>query len=712
MLNIAHVRKRRLAGIPMKRTGIPYLFLFSLVFSHDLAFLDEGQAQVQTEAELRTLESHFPFTLPANMELWKDRKEQLKQHLAISLGLWPEPERTPLNAVEHSRREMEDYVVSCVFFESLPGFYVTGNLYRPKKVTDKCPVILCPYGHFRNGRFLDHDEKTVAEMIARGEESEPSNARSPLQAHCVHLARMGCIVFHYDMVGYADSTQIPFEVAHFNKTRRPNDNDPGGWLFFSPQAEMRMQSIMGLQTWNSIRALDFVQSLDQVDPERIAVTGCSGGGTQTFILAALDSRIKAAFAAAMVSTGMQGGCTCENACNLRTITGNVEIAALFAPDPMGLSAANDWTKTMPHDGFPELKQLYEMHGHANSTFLASSLALPHGYNEIARRTMYAWFNKFLKFNHDPSQSTVAEVYKGSLPADSIYQERPFQVLTATELSVWNHDYPAPAGGREVEQKLTRFWANSQSESLTNLFATDPSRLRTIARSLICNLDANDQDRLRIEEIALDLLGFKDPLERPKVMRIFNESDSRQGIVCHHWPAPGREALIVLIGEIANTESPAHAVLREAIKRKHSILAIDSNQLRKANRMVDGSGTAAYTYGYNRTNLARDARAIAKVIDQLGSKQNAAELWIVALNQTTPIAAVAAAVRQIDLPVARFVGTEASFGSVNGLVDPNFLPGAMLLGDLEGILKISEPKKTALWNVRDHPSLEKIIESIF
>src|SRR5258708_5429209 len=101
---------------------------------------------------------------------------------------------------------------------------------------------------------------------------------------------------------------------------------------------------MGLQTWNSIRVLDFVSSLPEVDPSRIVITGASGGGTQSFITAALDERLTAAFPAVMVSTAMQGGCICENSSLLRVETGNIEMAGLIAPRPLGMSAANDWTK--------------------------------------------------------------------------------------------------------------------------------------------------------------------------------------------------------------------------------------------------------------------------------------------------------------------------------------------------------------------------------
>ena len=170
---------------------------------------------------------------------------------------------------------------------------------------------------------------------------------------------MGCVVFHYDMVGYADSVQLKHGPGF-----RPEMSTPENWGYFSPQAESRLQSMMGLQTYNSIRVLDWFSQLPDVDAKRIGVTGASGGGTQTFILSAIDPRPAVAFPAVMVSTAMQGGCTCENCCLLRVGTGNVEIAALVAPRPLGMTAADDWTKEIATKGLPELKQHYRLFGEA------------------------------------------------------------------------------------------------------------------------------------------------------------------------------------------------------------------------------------------------------------------------------------------------------------------------------------------------------------
>src|SRR4029078_9808324 len=156
----------------------------------------------------------------------------------------------------------------------------------------KSPGVLCPHGHWPHGRL---------------EQSELGN----IPARCIMLARMGCTVFAYDMVGYNDSKR---QIDHRINT---------------PALDLWGITSLHLQTWDSIRAIDFLQSLPEVDPNRIGVTGASGGGTQTFILTAVDDRVSVACPVNMISHSMQGGCVCENAPCLRIDTNNMEIGALF-----------------------------------------------------------------------------------------------------------------------------------------------------------------------------------------------------------------------------------------------------------------------------------------------------------------------------------------------------------------------------------------------
>jgi len=370
----------------------------------------------------RDLNDYFPMTVPQSKEEWEARRQRIRERVLVANGLWPLPEKTPLGAVIHGKIDRDDYTIEKVFFASYPGHYVSGNLYRPKGKTAKVPGVLCPHGHWQDGRLFDAGEKAAQELVKGGGEKTLESARYHLQARCAGLARMGCVVFHYDMVGVADSKQIDHRAG-----------------FTDVAAELRLQSFMGLQTWNSIRALDFLLSLPDVDAKRIGVTGASGGGTQTFILCAVDDRPAVAFPAVMVSTGMQGGCICENASCLRQGIGNVDIAGAFAPKPLAMTGANDWTREIETKGLPELKALYKLYG-AEDRVTAKYLNFAHNYNQVSREMMYNWFNKHL-----------------DLGLTGPVVEKPFVPVPPKELSVYDEQHPRPkdaVGAERLREYMT------------------------------------------------------------------------------------------------------------------------------------------------------------------------------------------------------------------------------------------------------------------
>ena len=296
----------------------------------------------------KDLNGYFPFNPPSSLSDWEARKDYLRRQILVAAGLWPMPTKTPLNAVIHGKIDRGEYTVEKVYFESLPGFFVTGNLYRPKNLKGKAPGVMCAHGHRQDARLHLASEESVRREIAAGAERFESGGRSTYQALCVQLARMGCVVWQWDMLSDSDSIQLPREVVHTFAKQRPEMNTVENWGLYSPQAEAHAQNIMGLQTWNSVRGLDFLLSLPEVDPQRTAITGASGGGTQTMLAAAIDERIQLSFPVVMVSTAMQGGCTCETASLLRVNTGNV--MPLFA-QPRGMNSTDGWTKEMATKDF-------------------------------------------------------------------------------------------------------------------------------------------------------------------------------------------------------------------------------------------------------------------------------------------------------------------------------------------------------------------------
>ncbi len=373
--------------------------------------------------ECRHINMAYPtYTFPA-VDAWRERATHLRRHILAACGLLPMPDKAPLAPVIFQRIEREDYTVEKVYFESWPGFYVTGNLYRPRGTQGPFPGVLSPHGHWGEGRFAD--------------ESEPAGG-VPMRA--IGLARLGCVVFTYDMVGYGDSKR---QIGH---------------SFASEQNELWGLSLMKLQLWNAIRGLDFLQSLPDVDPEKLACTGASGGGTQTFILMAVDDRVKAAAPVCMVSAFMQGGCECENAPLLRLDTINPEIAALMAPRPLILvSASGDWTSKSPSVEYPMVRSVYELLGAADR-IASAHFEAPHNYNRNSREAVYNFFLKWLL----------------AAPPATPYKEPPYTLEKREDLSVW-HGRELPAGARD-RAALEAYLREEAKARLRNYLPKDSAAL--------------------------------------------------------------------------------------------------------------------------------------------------------------------------------------------------------------------------------------------
>lgn len=322
---------------------------------------------------------HLPYTFQPFLTeaAWLRRAGDLRRQIEVSAGLWPPVEKSPLKARIFGKVSKGDYSIEKVFFESYPGFYVTGNLYRPLGKKGPFPGILTPHGHWAYGRL---ENQSLASMPGLG----------------INLARQGHVVFAYDMLAYNDSRQV-------KDHRRPLDRGFSlwgiGWL--------------GIQLWNSIRSVDFLQSLPDVDPDRIGCTGASGGGTQTFLLTAVDDRVKVSAPVNMISHYMQGGCICENQANLRLDTNNMEIAALTAPRPqLMVSASGDWTRETPRVEFPAVQSVYRLLGAGHKAQTMQSMA-DHNYNRESREAVYAWFGRWLLGESDASQFSEKRFRLGS-----------------------------------------------------------------------------------------------------------------------------------------------------------------------------------------------------------------------------------------------------------------------------------------------------------
>jgi dienelactone hydrolase len=667
------------------------LCVVSTSFGENLKAYKTGTVPNDVRLEpVKDLDGYFPFAVPPTKEIWEKRAKFVREQLEVALGLWPMPEKTPLNAVIHGKMDMGDYTVEKVYFESMPGFFTTGSLYRPKGKTGKLPGVLNPHGHWANGRFYDN-KSGIAREIADGAERFEDSGRSPLQSRCVQLARMGCVAFFYDMIGYADSQQISQELAHGFAKQRPEMNAAENWGLFSPQAEAHLQSVMGLQAWSSIRALDFLLSLPDVDPARIGVTGASGGGTQTFILGAIDPRPTVAFPAVMVSTAMQGGCTCENASLLRVDTGNIEIAGLFAPKPLGMTAADDWTKEMETKGFPELKKLYAMLGAPDKVSLKPALHFGHNYNQVSRVAMYNWMNRH--FGLGLKEPVI---------------EKDFRRLSTEELTVWDAQHPKPLGGPEFEKQLLRNWhedaqkklqkAAGSAEAFRELVkpALNVIIQRTLASAGQCEFVTGDKkDGGNYKEI-VGILKNNSYKEELPVLGLYPENWNGRTVI---WLSEeGKDGVRDgdgLKADVKKLVDAGTAVVSVDLLYQGEFTAPGQKVLR-TRRVKNPREAAAYTFGYNHTLFAQRVHDVLSVLSGIRShERQSTSVDLIALDGTAPIAVVARA--QSGNAIRRLVigNADFRFGKVSEIHDLNFLPGGAKYGDLPGFLALGAPGETRL-----------------
>jgi hypothetical protein len=626
-----------------------------------------GAAQADARAPI-TLNTPRTFPEIGSKSEWQQRAARIREQILVSCGLWPMPEKTPLNARVFGKIERDGYSIEKVHFQSWPGFYVAGNLYRPLgKGRGPFPGILNPHGHWKEGRLADVQSGSIV-------------------ARCISFARQGMVAFSYDMPGYNDTFfpgQDAVAAAQFSARHKS---------FATNRADLLWSmNLMGLQTWNSIRALDFLESLSDVDSTRLACTGASGGGTQTFMLGAIDTRLIAQAPAVMVSHTMQGGCLCENAPGLRIEYSNMEIAAAAAPRPqMLIAATGDWTRaTMEIEG-PAIQRIYGLFG-AEQQFGFARFDFGHNFNQTSREAVYEWFGRWVLEHPEPASLKEAPYTK---EADADLRVFPDGKLPADALA---------------EPEFIRAWIRRSQFQLAMLTPTTKGSLEHFNQTMMpawrhtLQVDWPDSTkRLRVSRLASerDFSAYRIQ---------FTQTDSDETFAAIYFKPAVRkqksarvQTVVVLADdaegaayadEIGNPAGLARALLDKA----HSVLVV-----RKFSTAPHADQFANHFTTYNRTLLqerVRDLVNACRLEASLGFDTHVRQRVVLCGRGPAGLWALLAA------PAAHAVIADCNaldWSSDDALLHPDlFCPGLRRLGGFETAAILAAPNPLLLHNVAEH-----------
>ena len=598
--------------------------------------------------EIRHLDLPYTFTAPKIKSVWDKRARSLREHILVSLGLWPSPEKCPLNPQVFDRVERDNYTIEKVYFESLPGFFVTGNLYRPIDASAPCPGILNPHGHWAAGRLADEKDGSVP-------------------ARCINFARQGAVAFAWSMIGYNDSEQLDHRS------------------FGNNRMQLWGLSLKGLQLWNSIRAVDFMASLPDVDNRRIACTGASGGGTQTFMLTAVDDRVMLSAPVNMISGHMQGGCICENGPNVRINTNNIEIGAMMAPRPMLMvSCTGDWTVNTPVEEYPAIKNVYQLF-EAEAKITEVQIDTGHNYNEQSRNAVYAWFGKWL-FNSEDTERFTERPYT---------TEPPESMLVFTDQT--RPEHAVDEGG------LSDLWITRCKTQLGKLIPKDTKSLRKYRQ----NLGVGFKSAIGASAPGLDdvisaqpelfeeknytaqwtYIGRKDKGDRIPVTLYKSDKAVRGATLVVH--PEGRSGLTDENGKSAGT------LLQSLMRDRHTVLTVDTFLTGEASGEHNTEEYPYYTT-YNRTKTTHRIQDIITAISYLRQVTGFSSVSLIGLGEAGLWCLLACG---LDPHIVRVVVDTNQLDTEDDQAyeDSLFIPCLRRIGDVNTAVALTAPADLMLHN---------------
>jgi len=300
-----------------------------------------------------------------SLEAWRKRRERIRATLELAASRSDAVCEWKPRAEVVTSHTCGDVVVENVSVETLPGLYVQANVAKRDGAEGRLPVMLNVHGHGQNARTT----------VRKG-------GASSVPHTLVNFALQGFLSVSWSMIGFDDdSRQIDHRALLVGGDKR-RDNLWGFGLF-------------PLQTNNSIKMLDYVCARDDADAGRVGCNGASGGGTQTYFLAALDERVKAAAPVVMLSGHFQGGCVCENHPDLRQEFSNIDFAGLIAPRALMLcGCSGDWTHHTLEREYASLRELYALYG-VEDRMWSHMIDEEHNYNQATREAVYAFMQRAL-----------------------------------------------------------------------------------------------------------------------------------------------------------------------------------------------------------------------------------------------------------------------------------------------------------------------------
>jgi len=487
------------------------------------------------ESETLRIESQCLAT-PNAIDNWKANRDGYRRQLQEMLGLFPFPPRQDLRPVITGKVEHENFVVEKLHFQSLPGLYVTANLYRPKQQQGPAPAILYLSGH----------GPVISNGISYGN-------KVTYQHHGAWFARNGYVCMIIDTVQLGEIQGLHHGTYKENM-----------WWW-----NARGYTPAGVEAWNSIRSLDYLSTRPEVDTNRFGVTGRSGGGAYSWWVAALDDRIKVAAPVAgitdlrnhVVDGTVEGHCDCMFMVNTYRWD-YAQVAALVAPRPL-MIANSDRDTIFPLDGIVrvhrKVRSVYESYNAATNLALLITEG-PHKDTQDLQLPVFRWFNRHLKHEEPLIEMAAIKFFKPEqlkvfdrLPADAINGR-------IHETFVPMANYTIPGSQTSWDDQRKEWVPGLRVKSFAGWPATSPLDLRTRSSAEHAGLRFWSMDFTSQSNVPLRLYilaAIEPKTDRPVVLHILdapNQASSQAApeLRWDRWSA----MMHAEFGDAAREERPA------------------------------------------------------------------------------------------------------------------------------------------------------------